>query len=86
MGVIPLQFMNGQSADSLGLTGKEFYNISGLSSGLSAQQIFTVQATDPALPSQIKEFQVRSRLDSKAEIDYFSKGGILHAALTGFLK
>jgi len=77
MGVLPLQFKEGQNAQSLGLTGKETFEIIGLNGG--AAKVVTVVAT-PASGSPIK-FEVRVRIDTPKEREYFQHGGILHYVL-----
>ncbi len=68
MGVLPLQFPDGESAESLGLSGEEELSITGLGDG-SAKEV-TVKADD-------KEFQARVRIDTPKEVEYFQHGGIL---------
>ena len=77
MGVLPLNFMNGESADSLGLDGTETYDIQGLGDG-SAKQV-TVKATSS--DGNYKEFQANSRLDTPKEVEYYRHGGILNFVL-----
>ncbi len=77
MGVLPLMFKDGQNAESLGLTGKETYEIIGLNAG--AAKMVTVVATPPS-GSPIK-FEVRVRIDTPKEREYFQHGGILHYVL-----
>jgi len=77
MGVLPLNFMEGESADSLGLDGTETYDIEGLGDG-SAKQV-TVTAT--AADGSSKQFQVKSRLDTPKEVEYYRHGGILNFVL-----
>jgi aconitate hydratase len=77
MGVLPLMFKDGQSAQSLGLTGKESFEIIGLNAG--AAKMVTVVAT-PAIGTPIK-FEVRVRIDTPKEREYFQHGGILHYVL-----
>lgn len=77
MGVLPLQFKEGQSAQSLGLTGKESYEIIGLNGG--AAKVVTVVAT-PVSGAPIK-FEARVRIDTPKEREYFQHGGILHYVL-----
>jgi aconitate hydratase len=76
MGVLPLQFKDGDSAASLGLTGKETFDIAGLG-GQPKQVSVTATAEDGSK----KEFQVRVRIDTPKEWDYYSNGGILHYVL-----
>jgi len=77
MGVLPLNFMEGESADSLGLDGTESYTIQGLGDG-TAKQV-TVTAADAA--GNTKQFQARVRLDTPKEVEYYRNGGILHYVL-----
>jgi aconitate hydratase len=77
MGVLPLQFKEGQNAASLGLTGKELFDIQGLDQG--ASRIVTVVATPPA-GAPIK-FEARVRIDTPKEREYFQHGGILQYVL-----
>ncbi len=83
MGVLPLQFRPGESAELLGLTGKEQYSILGLNEQLTPRGEVTVIAhKDDA--SQVK-FQVVVRLDTLIETDYYKNGGILHTVLRNML-
>ena len=77
MGVLPLQFKDGENAQSLGLTGKESYEIIGLNGG--AAKVVTVVAT-PASGAPIK-FEVRVRIDTPKEREYYQHGGILQYVL-----
>ncbi len=77
MGVLPLQFKDGQNAQSLGLTGKESFDIIGLNGG--AAKMVTVIATPPT-GAAIK-FEARVRIDTPKEREYFQHGGILHYVL-----
>jgi aconitate hydratase len=70
MGVLPLEFLPGQSRESLGLTGEEVISISGIGSGLSARKRLQVEAGD-------KSFEVLARLDTQQEVEYYVHGGIL---------
>ena len=76
MGVLPLQFIDGQSAESLGLTGRESYEISGLDE-LEVGKPFTVRAFDGE--SGMKEFNVRLCINTPGELAYFKQGGLLPA-------
>jgi aconitate hydratase len=82
MGIVPFVFLNGQSADSLGLTGRERYSIDLTSKPLETNQIVTVKVESGA----INEFQVKSRLDTVAEIAYFTNGGVLPFVVRKLLK
>ena len=77
MGVLPLQFVDGDSAPSLGLTGREVYDIEGLAEGLTGNVRIT------ATPAEGKPvtFEARVRIDTPKERDYFTHGGILHYVL-----
>ena len=84
MGVLPLEFMAGENAESLGLTGREVYDITGLSDDLQPLQDVTVTATDE--DGNVRSFSATVRIDTPVEIDYYRNGGILHTVLRGFLK
>ena len=77
MGILPLQFLPGESATSLGLSGEEIYDITGLGDG-SAREV-TVTAT--AVDGSSKTFQARVRIDTPQEVEYYRHGGILHYVL-----
>jgi aconitate hydratase len=77
MGVLPLQFKDGETAQSLGLTGKESFEIIGLNGG--AAKMVTVVAT-PASGAAIK-FEARVRIDTPKEREYYQHGGILQYVL-----
>jgi len=83
MGVVPLQYTDGESADSLGLTGKESFDIAGLA-GLEAGADLTVKATSD--DGEEKEFKVKARVDSPVEVEYLRNGGILQTVLRQLLK
>jgi aconitate hydratase len=77
MGVVPLQFLSGQNAQSLGLTGREVFAITGLGSG-DAKQV-SVTATPP--DGKPINFVVRVRIDTPKEREYYRHGGILQYVL-----
>jgi len=77
MGVLPLQFGDGQDAGGLGLTGRETYDIEGLEVG--ARQV-AVLATSP--DGKVARFKARVRIDTPKEWDYYEQGGILPYVLT----
>jgi aconitate hydratase len=79
MGVLPLQFKPGQSAESLGLTGKERLTISGISGKITPRQDVTVQVERP--DGTKTSFVATARLDTPVEINYYRNGGILHTVL-----
>ncbi|GAB3652719.1 aconitate hydratase AcnA [Echinicola sediminis] len=84
MGVLPLQYLEGQSAESLGLDGKETISISGIAEGLSPMKKLQVSAKKAA--GAEVNFEVLCRLDSEVEVAYYKNGGILHYVLRQFLK
>lgn len=84
MGVLPLQYLPGENAESLGLTGKEKLSIVGISDGLSPQKSLQVKAEKE--DGSVVDFDVLCRLDSAIEIEYYKNGGILHYVLRDFLK
>jgi aconitate hydratase len=77
MGVLPLEFPAGQSAATLGLTGREVYGITGLDQG-KARDVTVVARRDDGTSIT---FQARVRIDTPKERDYFAHGGILHYVL-----
>lgn len=79
MGVLPLQFQEGQNAASLGLDGTEEITISGISGELTPRQTFEVVARK-ADGREIR-FTVTSRLDTAVEIEYYKNGGVLQTVL-----
>ena len=84
MGILPLQFKPGDSAASLGLTGRETYAIHGLAGGPRPRQTVTVTATaDPAAGGDGRErrFEAIARLDGQIDVDYLEAGGIMPAVL-----
>ncbi|UII54122.1 aconitate hydratase AcnA [Cytobacillus spongiae] len=83
MGVLPLQFKDGESADTLGLTGKEAIDVQ-IDENVRPRDLVKVTATDEA--GNKKEFEVLVRFDSEVEIDYYRHGGILQMVLRDKLK
>jgi aconitate hydratase len=84
MGVLPLQFEEGQNYKSLGLTGFETYTIEGISKGLQPRQKMTVKAT--GADGTTKTFTVLSRIDTPNEVDYYKNDGILAFVLRTLVK
>jgi len=81
MGVVPLQFHKGDSAESLGLSGRERYRISGLdvlNRGELPKEV-SVTATDD--DDSVTEFRVVVRIDTPMEAEYYRHGGILQYVL-----
>jgi aconitate hydratase len=83
MGVLPLQFKQGQSAASLGLTGHERFDISGIAGGIRPGQDVTVRATREDGSSV--EFSAVVRIASPVEVDYYRYGGVLRVVLQSML-
>ncbi|MGM7701299.1 aconitate hydratase AcnA [Pseudalkalibacillus sp. Hm43] len=83
MGVLPLQFKDGDSAESLGLTGKETFDVD-IDENVKPRQMLKVTATDEE--GNKKEFEVVARFDSEVEIDYYRHGGILQMVLRNKLQ
>jgi aconitate hydratase len=85
MGILPLQFAEGQNVESLGLTGEEVFDFPGLKALLDAKfangRTLRVQATSPDGTS--KEFAAKVRIDTPQEILYYENGGILQYVLRG---
>lgn len=82
MGVLPLEFKEGDSADSLGLDGSEQFTID-IDDNMEPQQ--TVPVTAKKEDGKEIKFEVKSRIDTPVEVDYFRNGGILHTVLRNFL-
>jgi aconitate hydratase len=83
MGVLPLQFKQGESAETLGLTGKEAIDVQ-VDETVKPRDFVKVTATDEA--GNKKEFEVLVRFDSEVEIDYYRHGGILQMVLREKIK
>jgi aconitate hydratase len=78
MGVLPLQFLDGQNRDSLGLTGEETFSVAGLSGASDAPREVTVTADG-------REFRARVRIDTPGEWGYYQHGGIMQYVLRSLL-
>ncbi|RME70724.1 MAG: aconitate hydratase AcnA, partial [Planctomycetota bacterium] len=85
MGILPLEFLPGESAETLGLSGREIYTIEGLEQGLAPRQRAQVVARDEA-GGEEKRFEVTVRLDTPVEVTYYRNGGILHTVLRQMLR
>jgi aconitate hydratase len=84
MGILPLVFLTGQSAETTGLTGFETFDIVGLTGGeMKPKQLYTVRAT--GADGSVKEFKVQSRIDTPVEVNYYKNGGILQTVLRQML-
>ncbi len=85
MGVLPLQFLPGQSRESLGLTGHEVFDIIGLDDRLKPGQSLRVRARSADGDGMV-EFDVRSRVDTAVEVEYYRNGGVLQTVLRKLLR
>jgi aconitate hydratase len=83
MGVLPLQFLAGQTWKSLGLTGEETFEIVGLTGGLAPRSQVTVKAVSP--DGSVKSFPASVRIDTPVELDYYKNGGILQTVVRKLL-
>lgn len=83
MGVLPLQFVNNQSRQSLNLTGHEQLSIRGLSDELQPHQSLNVELK--RADGSIEQFKVLCRIDTLNEVEYFKAGGILHYVLRNLI-
>ena len=79
MGVLPLQFMDGDTRQSLGLDGTETYTIRGIDGGVQPGQELLVEATRQ--DGSTLSFKARARIDTPIESDYYRHGGILPMVL-----
>jgi aconitate hydratase len=84
MGVLPLQFRDGVSRQTLKLTGGEVLDISGVEAGLKPRMMLTLHIHDEA--GGVREEPVICRIDTLDEVEYFRHGGILQYVLRGLLK
>jgi len=78
MGVLPLQFKDGENAESLGLTGQETFDLPDLNDDIQSGQELTVIAKGEGGE---KTFKVKARIDTPVEVSYYRNGGILHTVL-----
>ena len=83
MGVLPLQFKPGDSADSLGLTGRETFDVTGIAGGITPGQDVQIRAAREDGSSV--DFNVTCRIDNQVEVDYHRNGGVLHTVLRRML-
>lgn len=83
MGVLPLQFKGDDNRTSLGLTGEETFDITGIEGGIDAQQDVNVKITYP--DGSVSDIVVLCRIDTANEVEYYRNGGILHYVLRNLL-
>jgi aconitate hydratase len=83
MGILPVQFLDGENAESLGLTGEEVFDFPGLKSLLDAKlaQGRTLRVCATATDGRVKEFDTKVRIDTPQEVEYYEHGGILQYVL-----
>lgn len=84
MGILPLKFMDGENAESLGLDGSEVFDIEGLHDQIAPRSILTVKARKA--DGRVIEFKVQALLNTPVEVEYYRNGGILHTVLRRLLK
>jgi aconitate hydratase len=84
MGILPLEFPAGETAETLGLTGKEKFDITGIAEDLYPFKKIKVIARKDS--GETITFEAKARLDSAIDVAYFENGGILQYVLRGFLK
>jgi len=83
MGVLPLQFKDGEGWEELGLEGDEYYQIEGLEDGLEPNAELTVTAEDD--DGNVTEFEVTAQVDTPMAVEYVENGGVLHLVLRRLL-
>ena len=84
MGILPLQFKNGENRETHGLTGFETFDIQGIAEGITPQQDVTVRIT--GIDGATKTLTTTLRIDTPVEVEYYRHGGILQYVLRGLLK
>ncbi|MEU8221822.1 aconitate hydratase AcnA [Kribbella sp. NPDC048915] len=85
MGVLPLQYPEGENAESLGLTGEETFDITGVTALNDGDIPRTVHVTATAPDGSVKEFDAVVRIDTPGEADYYRNGGILQYVLRSLI-
>ena len=84
MGLLPLQFKPGENAASLGLTGRETFDVTGIAGGITPGQDVQIHAVGDDGSSV--DFAVTCRIDTQVEVDYHRNGGVLHTVLRRMLR
>ena len=79
MGVLPLEFQTGETPTTLGLTGRETFDITGIADGLEPG--CTVDVTATGADGSVTAFKATARLDSHVDVEYYRNGGILQTVL-----
>ena len=85
MGVLPLQFEDGQDCGSLALTGREVFEFINLNDSLEPRQVIAIVATDPD-SGKAREFNATCRIDTPVEVDYYRNGGVLQTVLRQMMR
>ncbi len=83
MGVLPLQYKDGDTRESLGLTGQELFDVA-VDDSVQPRQMLTVTATNPT-NGKVTIFEAQCRIDTPVEVDYYRNGGILQTVLRKLL-
>jgi aconitate hydratase 1 len=84
MGILPLKFMDGQNAESLGLKGDEVFDIEGVSDTMKPKSVVNVKARKP--DGAVIEFKATALLNTEVEVNYYRNGGILHTVLRNLVR
>lgn len=84
MGILPLRFMEGENAESLGLKGDEIYDIDGLSDDMAPKTVVNVKATK--IDGSVVEVNATALLNTDVEVNYYRNGGILHTVLRNLMR
>jgi aconitate hydratase len=84
MGVLPLEFTDGATRQSLGLNGFEHYSIEGITDTMVPRAVLTVRVI--GADGKTSTFTARSRIDTPAEMEYYRHGGILPFVLRSLVK
>ena len=84
MGILPLKFMDGQNAESLGLKGDEVFDIEGLSDKMAPKSVVNVKAKKA--DGSVIQFKATAQLNTDVEVNYYRNGGILHTVLRNLVK
>jgi aconitate hydratase len=84
MGVLPLEFMSGEGAEALGLNGRETYSVLDIDDDLKPDAVVSVKAEKEE--GSVVEFNVRVRIETPIEIEYYRNGGILNTILRQMLQ
>jgi aconitate hydratase len=84
MGILPLVFNPGQNVESLGLTGREIFDIQGISADIQPREELVVTARRE--DGTTATFTVTARLDTPVDVDYYKNGGILQTVLRGLMR